>query len=94
MLLQVNIPISIPGQGPLSIALLGLAKSDRSLIDIAARLAPHIAAAVPALDQPGDAEGEEEEEASRKGSNVRASTSAGGQRNLGFKTACMFICMS
>ena len=69
--MQVNVPVHLPGKGPLSLALLGLAKSDMSLLNIATKLSPLIAAAVPTLDRPV----EEEEDAQRARSKSHASAS-------------------
>ncbi|KAK9794378.1 hypothetical protein WJX73_002477 [Symbiochloris irregularis] len=79
---QVNVPIDIPGQGPLSIALLGLAKSDMSLIDIALRMAPLINKVIPTLNTRMAQEDDEREEETagaraRRQSNSHASTASG-----------------
>ncbi len=39
---QVNIPVLVPGQPPMSIALLGLQRSDMRLLHVAAKLGPVI----------------------------------------------------
>lgn len=75
-ILQVNVPVQLPGQGPLSIAMLGLAKSELSLLSIAARLAPLIAQAVPTLDQAPQDE-QEPSKSARSASNAAASTPNG-----------------
>lgn len=43
--MQAVIPVAVHGQPPLSVSLMGLHKSDRRLLAIAAKLAPLIAAA-------------------------------------------------
>ena len=43
--MQVNIPVLIPGQPPMSVALLGLQRSDTRLLHVAAKLGPLISAA-------------------------------------------------
>ena len=43
--LQVNIPVQVPGQPPMSVALLGLQRSDLRLLHVAAKLGPLISRA-------------------------------------------------
>ena len=42
---QVNIPVLVPGQPPMSVALLGLQRSDMRLLHVAAKLGPLISRA-------------------------------------------------
>jgi hypothetical protein len=44
-LMQVNIPVLVPGRPPMSVALLGLQRSDTRLLHVAAKLGPLISAA-------------------------------------------------
>ena len=39
---QVNVPVQVPGQPPMSVALLGLQRSDMRLLHVAAKLGPVI----------------------------------------------------
>ena len=50
-MVQVNIPVLMPGQPPLSVALLGLHKSDMRLLHVAAKLGAFIANALEQASQ-------------------------------------------
>lgn len=49
MVVQVVIPVDVPGHGPLGISLLGLPKTDAALVTAAAKLGPLIADTIQAI---------------------------------------------
>lgn len=53
--MQVVIPVTVPGHGPLGITLLGLAKSDAALVTVAGKLGPLIADQLVAMSHKANA---------------------------------------